>query len=100
MWMQQDSDDDDEEEEEENDEKSKNMPVLFHIMERRRDAFSKGLQKKKKAVVQVTEPEGKAIFCLSADMKCRKMLYKLVKDDRFDAFIIIVILISTASLCF
>jgi hypothetical protein len=69
-------------------------------MERRRDAFSKGLQRKKKPKVVNLEPEGKALFCLSADTKFRKALYKLVKDDRFDAFIIIVILISTASLCF
>ena len=76
------------------------MPVLFHIMERRRDAFSKGLQTKKKPKIVCLEPEGKALCCLSADTKFRKALYKLVKDYRFDAFIIIVILISTVSLCF
>lgn len=70
-------------------------------MQRRITEHAKGI---KKVAIKLedtnTEPEGYALFCLSPDTAFRKSLFKLVKDDRFDAFIITCILLSTMSLCF
>lgn len=54
----------------------------------------KGKSKKKKI------PEGKALCILGAKTRLRKFFFKLVKEDKFEFFIIFAILISTLSLIF
>ena len=43
---------------------------------------------------------GASCFCLRADSRIRNFVFVLVQNDQFDAIIIIIILVSTASLTF
>ena len=46
------------------------------------------------------KPLGSALCCLGKDTLLRKCFFKLARDDKFDAFVIICILVSTVSLVF
>jgi len=70
-----DSDDDDEDDEGETDSK---YGILHLIMDRRRKSYLKGIQKKKKKVVKVAAPEGKALYCLDEKNEFRNFIFKLV----------------------
>ena len=74
--------------------------TLYHVMQRRKESYYKGIQvEQHKKKLLIKKASGVSCYCLKADSKFRIFLFDLVQSDDFDVAIIIVILISTVSLC-
>jgi hypothetical protein len=74
------------------------FPFLYNLMEHRNAAVNIKLETKKTIKLDVLE--GKSCNLFPADSKCRKWAFVVAKNFKFEAFIIICIIISTASLSY
>ena len=73
------------------------FPFLYLLMERRNKSVDIIYESKE---IKVDVLEGKSLWYFDKDNKCRKLAFLVAKNFKFEAFIIICIIISTASLSY
>lgn len=73
------------------------FPFLFNLMERRNKSVDMVYEKK---IIKADVLEGKSLYLFDKDHKVRKYAFIVAKNYKFEAFIIICIIISTCSLSY
>ena len=73
------------------------FPFLYNLMERRKKSVDRVYEVKK---IKLDVLEGKSLWLFDKDNKYRKTAFKVAKNFYTEAFIIICIIISTASLSY